>query len=47
MYLLISWAIPGLFFFIFDLNVQLVGKVLLMSGFELPISGVGSNLSTN
>ena len=47
MYLFLSWAIPVLFYFIFDLKVQLVDKVLLMLGFELRISGVGSNLSTN
>ena len=31
----------------FFLNVQLVDKILLMAGFELRISGVGSDRSTN
>ena len=41
-------ALPGLFFFIFVFSIaQLVDKILLMSGFELQISGVSSNTSTN
>ena len=39
------WAIPGLFF-VFSI-VQLVEKILPMSGLELRISGVGSGCSTN
>ena len=42
------WAIPGLFFFSFVFSiVQLVDKIMQMSGFELRISGVGSDCSTN
>ena len=38
----------SLFFFIFVISiVQLVDKILLMSGFEPQISGVGSDLSSN
>ena len=36
-----------LYFRLFYINVQLVDKVLPMLGFELRISGVGSNSSTN
>ena len=44
----LRWAIPGLFFFIFVFsNLRLADKTLPMSGFELRISGVGSNRSTN
>ena len=43
-----QWAIPSLFFFIFVISiVQLVDKILLMTGFELRISGVGCDCSTN
>ena len=38
----------GPFFFIFVFSiVQLIDKILPMSGFELQISGVRSNRSTN
>ena len=41
-------ALPNQFFFIFVFFfVPLVDKILPLSGFELLISGVGSNRSTN
>ena len=46
-----KWAIPGFFFFIFvffntvDHNVQY--SFLLLTGFKLWTSGIGSNRSTN
>ena len=45
----LRWVIPGLFFFFlhFLCNLQWVDKIMPMSGFELQISGVGSNRSTN
>ena len=44
----LRWAFPNHFFFIFVFSiVQLVDKILPLSGFELLISGVGSNRSTN
>ena len=50
-----KWAIPGHFFFIFlfsihswqKTNVQYINKFLLMTGFELRTSVIGSNGSTN
>ena len=43
-----KWAIPGLFFFIFIFYiVQLVDKILPMSGFEPPIYFVRIDRSTN
>ena len=46
----LGWAFPGLFFFyfcLFYLNVQLVDKTLPMLGFEVRISHVGCDCSTN
>ena len=46
-----KWAIPGIFFFIFDFSLQLTVndqyKFVPMIGFELRTSGIGSNCSTN
>ena len=46
-----KWAIPGLFFFIFVFSIQFKVNVqyifLLMTGFELWVSGFGSDRSTN
>ena len=51
-YFLTKWAIPCLFFFIFVFSTELTLnncsiKVLPMIGFELRISGVGGDCSTN
>ena len=44
-------AIPSLFFYIFVFSLQLTVnfqyKFLMMTGFELQTSGIGSNRSTN
>ena len=49
--LVIKWAIPGLLFFIFVFSIQLKANVqckfLPMTGFELWISVIVSNCSTN
>ena len=46
------WAIPGLFFFIFDFSIiqwvdKLVDNILPIRGFEPRISDVGRDRSTN
>ena len=47
----LKWTIPGLFFFIFVVSIQLTVnaqcKFLPMTGFELWTSGIGSYRSTN
>ena len=47
-----KWAIPGLFFYIFDFldtveSKQMFNKSLPMTGFKLRISGVSGDRSTN
>ena len=49
--LFLKWTIPGLFFFIFVFSIQLTVNIqyqfLLMTGFELQTSRIGSDRSTN
>ena len=46
-----NWAIPGLFFFIFDFlavnSKYVLYKILLMPGYEPRTSGIGSDRSAN